>query len=285
MSIITFANKGIREKGQTLSAAAFAAKLSIDHNYKILFISTDFNDDTVLKAFFKDEVKNKKQNNNPLYQGSKPTDVSNGVEGLVRMFSSNRADGDMIKNYAKPAMVDNRLDILAAPKTKDLSAYYQVANYYSQIAEFANTFYDVVIVDLANKIPDEYQMKIFNLSSLIVISLRQAQEELDNFLQLKAENEFYRKNNVAIALGNYYKESRFTDKNVARYLKEKKYPFVFPHSIQFSDACSEGNILDYIVKIKALEGDLREDGYFYTKLNKTTEDIDYRRKEVDMGID
>lgn len=285
MSIITFANKGIREKGQTLSAAAFAAKLSIDHNYKILLISTDFNDDTILKAFFRDEVKNKKQNNNPLYQGSKPNDVSNGVEGLVRMFSSNRADGNMIKNYAKPAMVDNRLDILAAPKTKDLSSYIQITNYYSQIAEFASTFYDVVIVDLANKVPDEYQMKIFNLSSLIVISLRQAQEELDNFLQLKAENEFYRKNNVAIALGNYYKESKFTDKNVARYLKEKKYPFIFPHSIQFSDACSEGRILDFIARVKELDGDLREDGYFYTKLNKTTEAIDYRRKELDCGME
>ena len=284
MSIITFANKGIREKGQTLSAAAFAAKLSIDHNYKILFISTDFNDDTVLKAFFKDEVKNKRQSNNPLFQGSKPTDVSNGVEGLIRMFSSNRADGEMIKNYAKPVMVGNRLDILASPKTKDLAMYTQVANYYSQIAEFANTFYDVVIVDLANKVPEEFQVKLFNMSSLVIVSLRQAQEEIDNFAALKEENDFYKKKNVAIALGNYYKESKFTDKNVARYLKEKKYPFVFPHSIQFSDACSEGKIIDYIVKVKELDGDDREDGYFYTRLNKTTEDIDYRRKEIDMGL-
>ena len=108
-------------------------------------------------------------------------------------------------------------------------------------------------MDLSNKIPKEYQEKIFNLSSLVIFSLRQAQEEIDDFAELKEQNDFYKKKNVAIALGNYYKESKFTDKNVARYLKE-------------------------------LDGDMREDGYFYTRLNKTTEDIDYRRKEVDMGL-
>lgn len=42
MAIITFKSNEIKETGQTLSIAAVATKMAIEHNYKILVISTDF---------------------------------------------------------------------------------------------------------------------------------------------------------------------------------------------------------------------------------------------------
>ena len=47
MSIITFLNRDKKESGQSLSVAAIATLMAIEHNYRILIISTDFNDKTL----------------------------------------------------------------------------------------------------------------------------------------------------------------------------------------------------------------------------------------------
>ena len=44
MPIISFVNRDIRETGQSLSVAAVAAVMAIEHNYRVIEISTDFND-------------------------------------------------------------------------------------------------------------------------------------------------------------------------------------------------------------------------------------------------
>ena len=43
MAVITFCSNEIKETGQTLSMAAIASYMAIEHNYKILMISTGFN--------------------------------------------------------------------------------------------------------------------------------------------------------------------------------------------------------------------------------------------------
>ena len=52
MSIVTFANLSQYETGQTLMAAAVACCLGIEHNYKILLLTTDFNDKTLENSFW-----------------------------------------------------------------------------------------------------------------------------------------------------------------------------------------------------------------------------------------
>lgn len=51
MAVITFCSNEIKETGQTLSMAAIASYMAIEHNYKILMISTGFNDLTWKIAF------------------------------------------------------------------------------------------------------------------------------------------------------------------------------------------------------------------------------------------
>ena len=52
MSIITFWSNDNIETGQTMSLAATAAYMAIEHNYKILVISTDFNDLSLENCFW-----------------------------------------------------------------------------------------------------------------------------------------------------------------------------------------------------------------------------------------
>ena len=52
MAIVTFYSNDKKETGQSLSVAAIAAHMAIAHNYKILVVSTDFNDLTLENCFW-----------------------------------------------------------------------------------------------------------------------------------------------------------------------------------------------------------------------------------------
>ncbi len=280
MSIITFINKDIKETGQTLAASAIASSLAIEHNYRILLISTDFNDKTLENSFFPIEGVKKssffsKQNLN--------IDISNGMEGLVRVFASNRASGNMIKSYTRPILRD-RLDILPGPKTTDYKTYLNMSNYFSQIADVANSIYDTVIVDLSNKVTEENQMKLLNISNLVILGLTQNIQSILDFQGLKEEKDFYQKNNVILALEKYNPDSKYSSKNVARYLSEKELPLTIPYNILFSDYCSEGKIIDYLLSMQGLNSKDGKDGYFCETLKKTADKIDYKRQEQEYGI-
>ena len=186
MSIITFINKGIKENGQTLSVAAIASLMAIEHNYRMLIISTDFNDKTMEDCFFNQS--GSKGNLKGLINKNLNMDISNGLEGLVRIFASNRADPQTIKSYTKPILQD-RLDILQAPKTSDIKEFVNLSVYFSQIADVANSSYDLVLVDLSTQVPDENQRKIMDLSTLTIVGLNQTQKSILGFEKLKIEDE------------------------------------------------------------------------------------------------
>ena len=57
MSVITFINRDRKENGQTFSVAAIATCMAIEHNYKILLISTDFDDRSMEECFTKSRIK------------------------------------------------------------------------------------------------------------------------------------------------------------------------------------------------------------------------------------
>lgn len=278
MSIITFANKDNKETGQTLSVAAIAAIMAIEHNYKILLISTDFNDKTLENCFWNPNIVTSIFN--PFFS-TKSSDISTGLEGLVRAFASNRASGEIIKSYTKPILRE-RLDILPGPKTIDTKEYSLVSLYFSQIAEVAKKEYDLVLIDLSNKIPNENQIKLFNISDLIIMGLNQNYQSIQNFYKLKTENEFYKRNNVMLSIGKYDKNSKYSNKNIARYLKERYNPMIIPYNILFADSCSDGKIIDYMLASQIIKDIDNKDYYFYNATKDTAETIDYQRRAIKL---
>ena len=111
MSIITFISEDIKETGQTISISAIATAMAIEHNYKILLVSTEFIDKTLENCFW--DSSNRLTG---LFARSNVMDVSNGLEGLIRTFASNRASGDIIRSYTKPVLKDrvyNKISFIA----------------------------------------------------------------------------------------------------------------------------------------------------------------------------
>ncbi len=280
MSIITFMNNDEKESGQSLSVAAIATFMAIEHNYKILIISTDFNDKTLIECFFDSSKAGNLKN---IFSKSLNADIANGLEGLVRMFASNRADKNVIGSYTKP-ILKGRLDILESPKTNDYKEYINISNYFSQIAEVANTVYDIVFVDLSKRIPKENQRKMLDLSTLVIIGLNQNQNSVKSFENLKSADEFFRRKNVLLSIGKYNMNSKYTAKNIGRYLREKNIPLVVPYNILFADHCSDGKILDYFLAIKEYKIGQGKEQYFCTQVRETIERIDYLRQAQEFGL-
>ena len=280
MSIITFMNQDMKESGQSLSVAAVATLMAIEHNYKILVISTDFNDRTLQECFYTNANEGKLRN---IFAKSMNQDISNGLEGLIRMFASNRADKETIRSYTKPVLRD-RLDILESPKTVDYKEYRNLSVYFSQIADVANSVYDMVLVDLSKKMPIENQKKIMDISTLIIVGLNQNQKSLQNFENLKMQDEFFRRKNVILTVGKYNQNSKYSAKNMGRYLKEKNVPLVVPYNILFADNCADGKIIDYFLSIQALGTGQNKDEYFLTQVRETVNKIDYLRQAQEYGL-
>ena len=278
MSVITFVSEDLKETAQTCSISAIATAMAIEHNYKILLFSTEFIDKTLENCFW-----NPNNRRRGLFANANVMDVSNGLEGLVRTFASNRASGDTIRSYTKPVLKD-RLDILQAPKTIDFKEYMNVSSYFSQIIDVANQSYDIVLVDLSKKIPKVNKDKVLNISDLVVVNFSQNMASINNFLKLKLNNEFYRKSNVLLMMGRYNPNSKYTNKNVARFLKEKNIPLVVPYNILFSDECSDGRIIDYFLKIQRLDGYDNKDTYFIKQLRETTNSLEYKMQEKKNGL-
>ena len=275
MPIISFVNRDIRETGQSLSAAVIASVMAIEHNYRVIAISTDFNDKTLENSFY-----NPKQASvTSFLKNTITTDISNGAEGLIRAFASNRASADMIKSYTKPILKD-RLDVLPGLKTTDYKTFVNMANYFSQIADVANAFYDMVIVDVSQEIPSDVQMRILNISDLILVGVNQSLSAINNFLKLKTTEPFFQKSNVVIEIGKYNPYSKYSAKNIGRILREKNIPWAVPYNINFSDHASEGKIIDYLLGAKMLNDPNNQDYSFYTSVAGVADSIDYKLKEL-----
>ena len=52
MSIVTFWNNGKEHTGKTLAMAAVATYMGVEHNTRVLVISTSLNDDTLKNCFW-----------------------------------------------------------------------------------------------------------------------------------------------------------------------------------------------------------------------------------------
>ena len=120
MAIITFWSNGKEQTGKTLSLAAIATYMSIQHNMKILIVSTTDKDQTLQNCFVP------KQNSISGLFAPKSSNAAmqNGMEGLIRMARSNKIAPKMVRNYTK-VIFNDALEILYSnPKNQDADGRY-----------------------------------------------------------------------------------------------------------------------------------------------------------------
>ena len=279
MAIVTFCSNEIKETGQTLSLSAVATYMAIEHNYKILVVSTDFNDLSLENCFWEYE----KIRTSGGIKKDQNIGIESGIEGLIKALNSNRTSNEIIKNYSRIVLKD-RLDILLTPATKSYQEYTKIAENYVDILQVAKRYYDLVFVDLSKKMPRTETASILKLSDVVVINMTQRLKTIDDFIALREANEFYKRKNIMLLMGRYDRNSKYNTKNVTRYLKEKKTVLAVPYNTLFLEACSEGQIIEFMLKAKNVEDELDANNIFIKEVQSVDESIIFKLQELQMKI-
>lgn len=279
MSIITFKSGGFKETGQTLSLVAIATQLAIEHNLKILVISANYMDKTLENCFWELDRLNKPIIKNKTYIGM---EIDSGIEGLLRVLDSNKTNSEIVKNYSRTILRD-RLDVLLSTNTQDYQEFVQISDKYPEILQIADRYYDLIFVDLSNKMRKREEQNILNISDLIVFNMTQRLKSINDFIELREKDETYRRRNIMLLLGRYDLYSKYSKKNVTRYLKEKNEIIGIPYNTLFFEACSEGKVIDFFLKLKNIDENDRNHA-FIQEINKTKDAILYKLQELQMKI-
>lgn len=227
--------------GTTSSSIAFATELAIQHNIKVLLISTALNDSLIRDSFWPQ----KKKNHFSLFSGSiKMREVeTSGIVGLDRMIRSNKLTPEIITDYAK-IVLTNRLEILLGVEG-DENQYNVVKEKYSQIISLANKYYDTVIVDLDNKIGKQTEIDILNTSDIVVALVPQRAKEIERIQKMINEKYILNEQKTIMAIGKYMENTKYNAKNITRnLLKEKEIINTIPYNNLFFEATQEGTVID-----------------------------------------
>ncbi len=254
MAIVTFYNLSREQTGQTMAAVATATNMAIEHNLKILLISTSLNDNTIKDCFWQEKSKNSLAG----MLGIKTNLVNqSGIEGLDRIARSNKISPDVIKNYTR-VVLKNRLEILLG-LTGTEEQYQNLCKQYFEIITLASKYYNLVIVDLDKRMNIDLRLKILKASDVLVPVISQRLETMKENIDFFSKRIDIPLNKAIFTIGKYDEKSKYNLKNLTRsYLKGNNMLNVIPYNVLLFEASQEGNMVDLILNFARLRGKRRK---------------------------
>lgn len=280
MAIIAFWSNEEKETAQTMSMVALSTYMAIEHNYRILNVSTSFKDETLENSYWdltKMENLVKTISNDQTQVG-----LESGVEGLIKIINSNKTSSNIVSSYTKIVFKD-RLDVLCAPKTQNEEEYNRITELYPSILQVADRSYDLIFIDVSKKMPKEQIKQILELSDIIIVNMTQRLKTIDEFIKLRGENDFFKKNNILLNIGRYDKFSKYNIKNISRYMKEKKDVHAILYNTLFFEACSEGKVAEFFLRLRKVDPEDRN-AIFIEEIARLTKDLIYKMQELQIKL-
>lgn len=277
MSIVTFWGNGMEQTGKTLSIAAIATHMAIEHNYRILIITTGYNDRSVENCFWQPK---KQKRNLGLFGPNTNAAFEEGISGLVKIMKSNKLSPDIIKNYTKTVFKE-RLEILQTYK-ESRNEYLEIRKMYPDIINLANKYYDLVLVDLDKQLEDDISEIILGNSNLIVVNLSQRLSSINNFMEIREEKAVLKSKKTLVLISRYDKFSKYNAKNISRYMGEKNKVSTIPYNTLFFEACEEAGVPDLFLRLRRRTEDDDRNGFFLEEVKRASENIMYRLEDLQM---
>lgn len=274
MSVVTFWNDGREQTGKTLSIAAISTYMAVEHNYRILIISTGYRDDTLNQCFWKEK---KVKRNFGLFGPNTNEILEEGIVGLAKVVKSNKLSPENITNYTKIIFKD-RLEVLQGFRG-ETSDYDELEKTYPDIINLANSYYDLVFIDLDNEMNPSIREMILANSDLIVANISQRLTSIDRFMETRKNTPILNSKKTLLLIGKYDKFSKYSIKNITRYMREKNKVSTIPYNTLFFEACEEAKLPDLIFNLRKIdEEDIN--GFFLSEVKRTSENIMYRLQDL-----
>lgn len=274
MSVVTFWSDGREQTGKTLSIAAISTYMAVEHNYRILIISTGYRDDTLNQCFWKEK---KVKRNFGLFGPNTNEILEEGIVGLAKVVKSNKLSPENITNYTKIIFKD-RLEVLQGFRG-ETSDYDELEKTYPDIINLANSYYDLVFIDLDNEMNPSIREIILANSDLIVANISQRLTSIDRFMETRENTPILNSKKTLLLIGKYDKFSKYSIKNITRYMGEKNKVSTIPYNTLFFEACEEAKLPDLIFNLRKIdEEDIN--GFFLSEVKRTSENIMYRLQDL-----
>ena len=121
------------------------------------------------------------------------------------------------------------------------------------------------------------------MADIIIVNMTQKLQIIDDFIKLKEENDFFKKNNILINIGRYDKFSKYNVKNITRYIKQKRDILVTPYNTLFFESCSEGKVAEFFLRLRRLDPDDRN-AVFVAEESRTAKEIIYKMQELQIKV-
>lgn len=278
MPIITFWSDNEKSIGQTVSAATAATVMAMEHNYKVLLISADFNNNVIEKCFGAQE--SNKEIVKTLVKRPQ-INLDSGINGLLKLADSNRVTPDIIHDYTK-IIFKNRLEVLYSPMNIiDKKEKTSVMDRMKNIILNAARYYDQVFVDLRKGLEYSGQLEILKSSDVIVANIDQNMYKIQGFLENEEINSIFYK--VIWNICKYDKKSKYNSKNLSRTILKKQKIFETDYNTLLLDSTQEGNLAELLLRFRTLKEE-NENSVFITKIKDLTETILLKYQEVRARI-
>lgn len=280
MPIITFWSKTKKETAQTLSMIAIATYMAVENNSRILIIDTNFSNKTIQNAYFVEKNSSTRRVINELSGGK--IDIESGIEGLAKLITSGKTSGDVITDYAK-VILKGRLEAILSsdPRTEEDKA--RITSVYKELVKLANQQYDYVFVDAQKGLDVPFVNEILDISHVIVYNITQRLRDLDEYIELKQSNPIFKTEKVLPLIGRYDRYSKYTKKNIARYIGEKKDIPAVSYNTLFFESANEGGIGQYFLKFrKSLISSQDRNAIFVDEVQNATDRLILKTQEMLM---
>lgn len=279
MAIISFWSGDKRQSGQTLSMAAIATQMCVEHNMRTLMIDATFDDDTLERCFWKVSKSNnfaKKINNGKI-------DIASGAEGLVSAVASNKTSPEIISNYTK-IVFKNRLDVLPGLKTKILEEHEKSLMLYKDLVNAANKYYDLVFVDLSKTLKRDTTKALLEASSVIVYTMPPNLKQIDNYIRFKNGSPYMKKGNTIPLLTISDVDSKYNAKNAERYIGEKGTLGTVPYNTLFMESASEAGVANLFLQLRLSKSAADKNSQFLSDVSECGKLIIYKLQELQYRV-
>lgn len=247
MPVITFWSNNEKAIGQTVSAAAAATVMAMEHNYKVLLMSADFNNETLENCFGAQE------SNKEIIKGlitKQQISLDSGIKGLLKMADSNRVTPEIIHDYTK-IIFKNRLEVLYSPMDINNEQKESTMEKFKTIILNASRYYDYIIVDLKKGLEFDQQLETLELSDVIVLNFEQGIKSIEKLYKTKEIEKYMHK--IIWNMCKSDNRSKYNSKNLIRTFLKKQNLYEIPYNSLVLDAAQEGNIIELLIRLKTLK--------------------------------
>ena len=144
----------------------------------------------------------------------------------------------------------------------------------------------MVFVDLNNGLDSEITKRILKMSNIIIMNMEQKPSEFEKFVELRQNKELFPPKQIMGLINNYDRKSKYSSKNVARLLGDKKEMITVPYANLFLEAVEEGRAADFFAETRLKRLDDAEDRttFFINELKRGTDAIIYKMQDLQMRI-